>query len=125
MSTAKLFLFIGSLAAGLAVGCGAFGAHALRARLPADAMSAYLTAVQYHFYHALGLILLGLVAFHLPHSTVLRAAGWLMFAGIVLFSGSLYAISMGGARGLGIITPFGGAALIAAWLLAAFAAFRG
>jgi len=122
--SAKLLITLGCIAAALAVACGAFGAHALRTRLPADALAVYHTAVQYHFYHALGLIALGVLAFHLPDSSALRVAGWLMCAGIVVFSGSLYGISVAGARGLGVLTPFGGAAFIAAWLLAAIAVLR-
>ena len=123
--SAKVFIALGCLAAAAAVALGAFGAHALRARLPADSIAVYQTAVQYHFYHALGLIALGVVAYHLPASGTLRAAGWLMLAGMVLFCGSLYALAFGAARGLGMLTPVGGAAFIAAWIVAAVAVARG
>lgn len=125
MSTARLFVLAGSVAAALAVALGAFGAHALRARVAPDVLSTYHTAVQYHFYHALGLVLIGLIAFHLPGASALRLAGWLMLAGIVVFSGSLYLISIGAARWWGMLTPFGGAAFIAAWILVAVAVVRG
>ena len=122
--TAKLFLVLGCIAALLAVAVGAFGAHALKARIAPELMSVYKTGVEYHFYHALGLILVGLAAFHLPESALLRSAGWAMLAGIVLFSGSLYLLSLTGLRLLGAITPVGGAAFIAAWALFAVAVIK-
>lgn len=92
--TAKLFLVLGCIAALLAVALGAFGAHGLKARIAPELMPVYKTGVEYHFYHALGMILVGLAAFHLPESAYLRGAGWAMLAGIVLFSGSLYLLSL-------------------------------
>lgn len=108
----------------LVVVLGAFGAHALRARLPAELMDSFQTGVLYHLFHALGLLAVGLVAAHLPASGLVRAAGWLMFAGTVLFSGSLYVLAVTGVRALGVVTPFGGLAFIAAWLLLALALLR-
>lgn len=121
---AKLFVALGALAAALAVALGAFGAHALRAKLPADLLAVYRTGVEYHFYHALGLVLVGLALQHLPENGPLKAAGWAMLAGIVLFSGSLYLLATTGIRALGAVTPVGGVAFIAAWLLVAWAALR-
>ena len=92
---------------------------ALRAKLSPDLLAIYGTAVQYHFWHALGLLAIGIVAIHLPASVPLKWAGWLMLAGIIIFSGSLYLLAVTGARWFGAITPFGGTAFIAAW--AAFA----
>ena len=122
--SAKLFLVLGCIAALLAVAFGAFGAHALKTRIAPDLMSVYRTGVEYHFYHALGMILVGLAAFHLPESAWLRAAGWAMLAGVVLFSGSLYLLALTGLSWLGAITPLGGAAFIAAWALFAAAAIK-
>ena len=123
--TAKLFIVLGALAGAAAVALGAFGAHALKARLAADQLAVWQTAVQYHFWHALALVAIGLVAaVVLPGSTTLRWAGWLMVAGLVLFSGSLYVLVLSGARWLGAVTPFGGTAWIAAWLLLAWAVLR-
>lgn len=124
MTDAKLFLTLGAVLLAVAVALGAFGAHALKARLGAELLAVYHTAVQYHFYHALGLLMVGLIAMQLPASGLVRAAGWLMLAGIVLFSGSLYLLSMSGIRWLGAVTPFGGTAFIGAWLLLALAAVR-
>jgi uncharacterized membrane protein YgdD (TMEM256/DUF423 family) len=123
-STAKLFLVLASLAGALAVMLGAFGAHALRAKLGPDLLAIWNTAVQYHFWHALALLAIGLAAIHLPQSVPLRWAGWLMLAGIAIFSGSLYALALTGLRGLGAVTPFGGVAFIAGWLAFAWAIVR-
>jgi uncharacterized membrane protein YgdD (TMEM256/DUF423 family) len=121
LPAAKLFLSLGALAAALGVALGAFGTHALKARLSADMLAVWQTAVQYHLWHALGLVAIGLLAQHLPASVPVRVAGWLMVAGIVLFSGSLYVLAATGTRWLGAVTPFGGACLIVAWLVVAFA----
>jgi uncharacterized membrane protein YgdD (TMEM256/DUF423 family) len=124
-ATAKLFILLGALAGAAGVVLGAFGAHALKARLSADMLAVWQTAVQYHFWHALALIAIGIViAVGLPGSTTLRWAGWLMVAGLVLFSGSLYVLALSGARWLGAVTPFGGAAWIGAWVLLAVAVLR-
>ena len=114
---AKLFLALGSINALLVVLIGAFGAHGLKARLTVENMAVFQTGVQYHFYHAVGLILLGLIALQIPISPYLRWSGWLMLVGIILFSGSLYALSITNIRWLGMITPLGGTALILAWLM--------
>jgi uncharacterized membrane protein YgdD (TMEM256/DUF423 family) len=121
-ATAKLFIALGAGAGALGVVLGAFGAHALKARLPSELLAVYQTAVQYHLLHALGLVAIGIVAVHLPASAPLKWAGWLMAAGIALFSGSLYLLAATGARWLGAITPLGGIAFIAAWLALAYAA---
>lgn len=122
--SARLFLALGCIAALLAVAAGAFGAHALRARIAPELMTVYRTGAEYHFYHALGLLLVGLAAFHLPESAYLSGAGWAMLAGIVLFSGSLYLLALTGLAWLGAVTPVGGAAFIAAWALFAAAVLK-
>ena len=91
---------------------GAFGAHGLKVRLSPDMLGLWHTAVQYHAWHALGLLAVGLSI----ESIWARAAGWLLVAGILLFSGSLYALALGAPRGLGIVTPLGGLAFIAGWI---------
>ena len=120
----KLFLVLGSLNGFLAVALGAFGAHGLKARLSPDLLSVYETGVQYHTTHALGLLAIGIVAHWLPDSTLLRWAGWLFFVGIVLFSGSLYLLSITGVRSWGAVAPFGGTAFLIGWVLFAFAASK-
>jgi uncharacterized membrane protein YgdD (TMEM256/DUF423 family) len=121
---AKVWLVLGSVGMLLAVVMGAFGAHALKKALAPDLMSIYETAVHYHVYHALGLLVVGLLALHLPATALLRWAGILMTAGLVLFSGSLYTLSLSGIRWLGAITPIGGTAFLVAWLLLAVAVVR-
>jgi uncharacterized membrane protein YgdD (TMEM256/DUF423 family) len=115
--TAKLFLILGGINAALVVLLGAFGAHGLKARMTAEMLAVYQTGVHYHLFHALGLIAVGLVATQISDSAYLKWSGWLMLAGIILFSGSLYVLSVSGLRWLGMITPFGGVSFIAAWIL--------
>ena len=124
MSTHRLFLVFGGVNMLLAVALRAFGAHALKARLPAEMLSIYQTGVQYHVYHALGLILIGVVAARIPQSVWLKWAGGLMAAGIILFSGSLYILSITSVRWLGAVTPAGGIAFMLAWLLFVCAVIR-
>jgi uncharacterized membrane protein YgdD (TMEM256/DUF423 family) len=115
--TAKLFLILGGFNAALVVLLGAFGAHALKARLSAEMLAVYQTGVYYHLFHALGLLAVGLVATQIADTVYLKWSGWLMLAGIILFSGSLYVLSVSGLRWFGIVTPFGGISFIAAWTL--------
>lgn len=117
-------LLAGAVNAGLCVMLGAFGAHALRERLTPEMLSVWRTAVEYHFFHALGLLLLGVLALHWPGSALLRASSWLMLAGIIVFSGSLYLLALTNTRWLGAITPLGGTALIAAWVVLCVAILR-
>lgn len=114
---AKLFLTLGGINAALVVMLGAFGAHGLRAKLTAEMLATYQTGVHYHLFHALGLLAVGLVATQIADSVWLKWSGWLMLAGIVFFSGSLYVLSVSGLRWLGMVTPFGGIAFILAWAL--------
>ena len=99
----------------LAVGFGAFGAHALKSRLDDYALGVFQTAVQYHFYHSLALLAVGVIALNQPQTAMLKSSGWLFLIGILVFSGSLYALSITGVRWLGAITPLGGLAFIAGW----------
>jgi uncharacterized membrane protein YgdD (TMEM256/DUF423 family) len=115
----RVFLVIGSLSAGLAVVLGAFAAHGLRDRLPADLLVTFETGARYHMYHALALLAVAWASGRWPSGS-LTVAGWLFLAGTVLFSGSLYVLAVTGQRWLGAITPFGGAAFIAGWLLLAY-----
>jgi uncharacterized membrane protein YgdD (TMEM256/DUF423 family) len=121
---AKLFVSVGAAMAALAVVMGAFGAHALRTRLPAGMLDVYHTAVQYHFWHALGVFAVGLALQLWPDAGWLRTAGWLLTAGTVLFCGSLYLLVFTGSKWLGAVTPFGGLAFILGWLALVVAALR-
>lgn len=115
--TAKLFLILGGINAALVVMLGAFGAHGLKTKISAEMLVVYQTGVHYHLFHALGLLSVGLVAMQIADSVYLKWSGWLMLAGILLFSGSLYVLSVSGLRWLGAITPFGGFSFIVAWVL--------
>ncbi len=121
--TARAALVAGSLLLFAAVALGAFGAHALKARLTPDLQGVWQTAVQYHAWHALALLAVGLVLLVRPQAGA-GLAGWLFVAGIMLFSGSLYAMALTGVRGLGAVTPFGGVAFLAGWLAFAWSAWR-
>ena len=116
---------IGALLAALAVAAGAFGAHALAARLDVRALALWETAARYLMYSGLGLVLLGLFARQALPSLALRAAGWCLLAGAVVFSGTVFALALGGPRVLGAVTPLGGTLLIAGFLLFTWAALRG
>jgi uncharacterized membrane protein YgdD (TMEM256/DUF423 family) len=120
----KRFLLAASLAAFLAVALGAFAAHGLRGKIEDHWLEVFQTAVRYHFFHALGLALIALLAKHYPVSKTLNVAGWLMVAGLVLFSGSLYVLALGGWNWLGAVTPIGGTAFMAAWGLLAWFAWK-
>ena len=121
----RLFFSIGSIASALAVGLGAFGAHALRDRLSEDMLAIFETGVRYHFYHALALLALGLAIGRWPEAGQLVTAGWLFVGGILIFSGSLYLLALTGTRWLGAITPIGGVLFILAWGMMALAVYRG
>ena len=116
----RTFLMLGAINAFLCVAFGAFGAHGLKQSLSAEMLTVYQTGVQYHFYHSLGLIIVGVVLLHIPKSKSVLLSGWLMLGGIVLFSASLYALSLTEIRALGAITPLGGIAFLSAWLLLAY-----
>lgn len=118
------WLATGALFALLSVAAGAFAAHGLRARLAPEALAVFETAARYQMYHALALVACGVAAPRLRPAAAAWAAG-LFIAGIVLFSGSLYLVSLGGIRALGIVTPFGGVAWLLAWALLAWAALSG
>ena len=124
LSAGKQLLGLGALLGAVAVGLGAFGAHALRGRLSVEAIGWWHTAAQYHFWHSLGVIAAGSALLHFPESGGLRAAGMLLAGGCVLFSGSLYALALSGERWLGALTPVGGVVLIAGWLTFAWSALR-
>lgn len=106
------------------VAAGAFGAHGLKGRIDADMLAVWQTGVQYHLIHALGLFAVAWLRARHPRARLLQAAGWLMFAGIVLFSGSLYVLALTGIRWLGAVTPLGGATFLLAWAMTAWAAWR-
>src|SRR5512133_711407 len=120
----RVFLALGAASAFVSVAAGAFGAHALKARLSVDLLAVFETGARYEMYHALALVAVAWAASRWPGSSA-ALAGWLFVAGTVLFSGSLYALALTGVRALGAITPIGGVAFLAGWLALAWAALRG
>ncbi|MGG1619395.1 DUF423 domain-containing protein [Paenibacillus sp. NRS-1782] len=119
----RKWIIVGSIMMLLAVAIGAFGAHIVKTRIDADALAVYETGVKYHMIHAVGLLIIALAAGQWGASTRLKWAARLLFTGIILFSGSLYVLSLTGIRVLGTITPLGGVCFIAGWLLLALAAW--
>jgi uncharacterized membrane protein YgdD (TMEM256/DUF423 family) len=122
----RVFVSLGGLSGCLAVAAGAFAAHALRERLAADLLDVFQTGATYQMYHALALVGVGILLsrFSVGGSTWLAAAGWLFVGGTLLFSGSLYALALSGARWLGAITPIGGVAFLLGWLALAIGIWR-
>lgn len=108
----------------IAVMLGAFGAHGLKARVAAEQLAWWHTGVEYHFYHALGLLGLGVVMAAQPALALPKGAAWSLQLGILIFSGSLYAMTLGAPRWFGAITPIGGLAFIVGWLWLAYAAWQ-
>jgi len=122
----RVFLSVGAVSALVAVATGAFGAHALRDRLSADMLGTWQTAAAYQMYHALALLVVGVVLgrFSSDGSPWLTAAGWLFVAGTVVFSGSLYALALSGVTWLGAVTPLGGVAFLLGWAAVAIGAWQ-
>ena len=122
MTTA--WFVVGAIAAGLGVMLGAFGAHGLKSRVEPELLVVFETGVRYHMYHALALLAVGWAQTRWP-SALITTSGWAFLAGIAIFSGSLYLMTLTGARWLGAITPIGGLAFILGWLALAVGALRG
>lgn len=121
---ATIFVQIAALSGFLAVALGAFGAHGLKDKLPADMMAVYQTAVLYQFLHTLVLLITAVLMLHWGKTMPLLIAAWAFVAGIVIFSGSLYALVFSGIKILGAITPIGGFALLIGWLALFVAALK-
>lgn len=119
----KALLVLGAINGALAVMLGAFGAHGLKARVDAAMLDVWSTASEYHFYHALALLLCGVLAKVIGHSGVIHA-GVVISIGMLVFSGSLYLMVLTGQRWLGAVTPLGGTALIIGWLMLAWTLYR-
>lgn len=119
----RFFFLCGSISGFLAVALGAFGAHALKDRLAPEMASIFEVGARYHMVHALALLAVGCAAGRWPNASV-AAAGWLFLAGTIIFSGSLYLLSLSGMRWLGAITPIGGLAFLLGWLCLAWGTLR-
>lgn len=120
----RVFFILGAVLAGMGVAAGAFGAHALRGRLAPELLGVFETGVRYHLIHALGLLAVAWATTRWPGAAT-STAGWLFLAGILLFSGSLYGLSLSGLRSLGAITPIGGVAWIVGWLVLGWGVWQG
>jgi uncharacterized membrane protein YgdD (TMEM256/DUF423 family) len=118
----KTFMFLGALMGALAVGIGAFGAHGLRGRLTPDMLVVFETGARYQMYHALAMIATAALMSRVEGRAVI-AAGWSFFIGILIFSGSLYALALTGMSALGAVTPVGGLAFLVGWICLLVAAF--
>ena len=121
--TARLFLAIGAISCAIAVMAGAFGAHAIAEAVTPERLATFKTGAQYQLVHSLGLILVGILAVCIP-STAIQWSGWFFLTGVVLFSGSLYALVLADVPALGAVTPLGGLAFICGWLLLAWGAWE-
>jgi uncharacterized membrane protein YgdD (TMEM256/DUF423 family) len=119
----RVFFVVAALSAFLAVAAGAFGAHGLKGRLDAELLNTFEVGARYQMYHALALFVVAWAQTRWP-GTLVTTSGWLFVAGTVLFSGSLYLLSLTGVRWLGAITPLGGLAFLAGWLCLAWRVFR-
>ena len=119
----KLFLFIGSIFAAVSILFGAFGAHFLKEKLSSDQLVVFEVATRYMMYHSFGLLIFGLLGYILNEETI-NVPGIMMIFGIIIFSGSLYLVSLGGFKKFGMITPIGGVVLIASWLLFAYNIYK-
>jgi len=120
----KLFIIIGAVNAFLAVALGAFGAHGLEGKVPAKYLETWQTGVTYQMFHAVGILIIGILLGNLPATSLLSWSGWLMLIGIILFSGSLYVLTLTQISVLGAITPLGGVSFLIAWVLLIIAAVR-
>jgi len=121
----RTFLLIGAVLGFLGVALGAFAAHALKSRLSAEMLAVFETGVRYQMYHAFAVLIVAAAIGHIGNARLLVIAGWFFFAGILLFSGSLYALALTSVRILGAITPVGGLLFLIGWAcLAVFALIR-
>lgn len=120
----KIFVFLGSINAFFAVALGAFGAHALKSKLSREMLTIFDTAVHYHLIHALALILVGIIAGRMNAVVLVQWAGGFLLVGVILFSGSLYILSLSGVRAFGAVTPFGGVSFLIGWIILAIAALK-
>ncbi len=120
----KNYVVLGSLNMVLAVALGAFGAHILKELITPEMLAIYQTGNHYHMIHGLGLLLIALFFDKFAYSEIVKWSGWLLFIGIIIFSGSLYVLAISGLKILGAITPIGGVAFILGWLLLAYAALK-
>ena len=119
----KLFLLLGSIFAAISILFGAFGAHILKEKLSSDQLVVFEIATRYMMYHSFGLLIFGLLGYIL-NEEIINVPGIMMVVGIVIFSGSLYLVALGGFKKFGMITPIGGVVLIVSWLIFAYNIYK-
>ncbi|MBK9186274.1 MAG: DUF423 domain-containing protein [Moraxellaceae bacterium] len=119
-----MFVFLGALNMAIAVMLGAFGAHGLKNKVTVEQLAWWHTGVEYHVYHALALLIIGTLIAAQPQLAIPKGSAWALQIGIVIFSGSLYAMTLGAPRWFGAITPIGGTAFIVGWLWLAYSAWH-
>lgn len=119
-----MFVFLGALNMAIAVMLGAFGAHGLKTKVTAEQLAWWHTGVDYHVYQALALLIIGTLIAVQPQLAIPKGSAWALQVGIVIFSGSLYAMTLGAPRWFGAITPIGGTAFIVGWLWLAYSAWQ-
>lgn len=124
MSADRIFIFIGAILGFLGVALGAFGAHFLKSRLSPEMLAVFETGVKYHLIHALALLIIAWIAAQYPY-LLIRLSGWLFFAGVLIFSASLYLLATTGVKAWGAVTPIGGLLLLAGWLSLAIGIAKG
>ncbi|MBI4063447.1 MAG: DUF423 domain-containing protein [Elusimicrobia bacterium] len=124
MSADRIFIFIGAILGFLGVALGAFGAHFLKSRLSPEMLAVFETGVKYHLIHALALLITAWIAAQYPYPLI-RLSGWLFFAGVLIFSASLYLLATTGVKAWGAVTPIGGLLLLAGWLSLAIGIAKG
>ncbi|PTX58904.1 uncharacterized membrane protein YgdD (TMEM256/DUF423 family) [Melghirimyces profundicolus] len=120
----KVFILLGAVNMFLSIALGAFGAHGLEGKVSERMLANWQTGAQYHMAHALGLLFVGLLLGKIGTSSLVTGGGWLLVAGIILFSGSLYVMALTNVTKWGMITPIGGLAFLIGWALIAFAALK-
>ncbi len=124
MRRARLWLMLGAAGGLLAVSLGAFGAHGLQDRIPADLLANWVTGADYLALHSVAILVCGLLLLQRPEAGLVHVAAWAFLVGALLFSGSLFLMALSGERLLGMVTPFGGVSLLLGWLLLALGAVR-
>lgn len=123
-SSYSVFMALGALVLFIATLLGAYGTHGVQGSVDEQAWNAYQVAVEYQFYHGIGVILVGILALHFPTSKWIKVSGWLLFSGVIVFSGSIYTLTLAGISGIGALAPIGGLSMMGGWLALAYGVLR-
>ena len=123
-SSYSVFMALGALVLFIATLLGAYGTHGVQGSVNEQAWNAYQVAVEYQFYHGIGVILVGILALHFPLFKWIKVSGWLLFSGVIVFSGSIYTLTLAGISGIGALAPIGGLSMMGGWLALAYGVLR-